>query len=235
MSEYQTFPEYPTIRRELPPRQLANFPAIGPLGLVTSAWLWWLRRYMNRDRYRLTLKGRKPRRGTPRSQRPDVTLKWASRVGLYVDDKMGAILSKYHRETGAHPERCKVERLLSEAAHRSELLEEHHTTLMTVRQRLEDTRDELAAVQLTATRDQITANDNRAALDRIHGFMDGVEWDSETLDQVAQTMRHAGYSISHPDDPGRMDEAVHDSKGEEAARINNEGPESQRAYLEGGH
>jgi hypothetical protein len=190
---------------------------------------------MNRDRYRLTLKGRKPRRGTPRRFRPDVSMKWASRVGLYVDDKMGAILHKYHRETGAHPERCKVERLLSEATHRSELLEEHHTTLLTVRQRLEDTRDQLAALQMTAARDHLKAiklqdeingyrcdhcgdkftRDNpssfpavdpRSYLDTIHGFLDGVEWDSETLDQVAQTMRHAGYSISHPDDPGRLDE-----------------------------
>lgn len=206
MSEYQTFPEYPTVKRELPPRQLANFPHTGPLGLITSAWLWWLRRYMNRDRYRLTLKGRKPRRGTPRRFRPDVNLKWASRVGLYVDDKMGARLDKYHRETGAHPERCKVERLTAEATHRSELLEEHHTTLNTVRQRLEDARDELAAVQLAATRDQMKANEDRATLEIIHGIMDGVEWDSETIDLVAEAMRHRGYVISDSDDPGRLDE-----------------------------
>ena len=157
---------------------------------------------MNRDRYRLTFKGRKPRRGTPRRFRPDVTLKWASRVGLYVDDKMGAKLAKYDQAIGAHPERCKVERLTAEAAHRSELLEEHHQTLMTVRQRLESTRDELAAVHLTAARDQVAANRSAAAIDRIHGLLDveGEEWNSETIELVAEVITGLGYEIRDPNE-----------------------------------
>lgn len=203
MSEYQPFPEYPTMKRQLPARQLANFPAIGPLGWITAAWLWWLRRHLNRDRYRLTLKGRKPRRGTPRRYRPDVSMKWAARVGVYIDDKQSATLSKYQRAVGAHPERCKVESLTAEAAHRSELLEEHHQTLMTVRQRLETTRDELAAVHLTAARDQVAANRSRAAIDRIHGLLNvqGEEWTSETIELVAEVITGLGYEISDPNEP----------------------------------
>ena len=86
------------------------------------------------------------------------------------------------------------------------LVEELRDAFNSASLKVELTRDKLAAVRLTATRDQLKANEDRATLERIHGIMDGVEWDSETIDLVAQAMRHAGYSISHPDDPGRLDE-----------------------------
>jgi len=198
MSEYQTFPSYPTITRQLPARQLVSLPAVGILGLVTRAWLWWLRRYLNRDRYKLTIKGRSAKRPELRGYGGSIKLKNARRWGLYIDDKMGSKLREYNRAIGAHPERSKVERLTAEATHRSELLEEHHQTLMTVRQRLEDTRNEVAAVKLAATRD---TNKSHAAIDRIWSELNGSEWNADTTERIAAHVRALGYEIGEPGEP----------------------------------
>ncbi len=210
-----SFPELPTIKRRLPPRQLASFPAIGPLGLVTRLWLWWLRRHLNRDRYKITLQGRKPRRGTPRRLRADVSRKWASRLGVYIDDKMESKLNEYSRAIGRHDERRNLDaerkageemaRLLTaerglvkahEAAQRHNLAD-----LATARSQLELTRDKLAAVRLTATRDQLTANSNAEALDRIHRLMDGTEWDSDTTSAIGEIITGLGFKIRDCNEP----------------------------------
>jgi chromosome segregation ATPase len=78
-------------------------PYSGLLGWITAAWLFWLRRHMNRDRYRLTLRGRKAR--TPRRFAQSIPLSDARKVGLYVDDKMEGKLNEYTRARGAHDER----------------------------------------------------------------------------------------------------------------------------------
>ena len=216
-----SFPELPTIKKRLPPRQLASFPAIGPLGLVTRLWLWWLRRHMNRARYQLTMQYRKPKRGTPRRFRADVSRKWASRVGLYVNDKMESKLNEYSRAIGRHDERRhlaaerkageEMARLLTAErglvkAHESAQLH-LHGELDKARSSLEVTRDKLAAVQLTATRDQIKANDDAAALARIHALLDveGEDWDAETIELVAGVIIGLGYEIRDPNDPAKLD------------------------------
>ena len=40
----------------------------------------------------------------------------------------------------------------------------------------------------------------RDALDAIHAELDGKEWSSDTLDNIAAILRDAGYSIASPDE-----------------------------------
>lgn len=44
------------------------------------------------------------------------------------------------------------------------------------------------------------ATNQSDALDAIHAVMDGKEWDSETLEQIAAILTAAGYVIREPDD-----------------------------------
>lgn len=102
MQDGNTFPRLPKRTIELPPRQFVSFPATGPLGLVTRLWLWWLRAYLNRERYRLQVYGRAPKTPQDRGSAGRVKLTRAKRWGLYLDDKFQTEFDNYHREIGEH-------------------------------------------------------------------------------------------------------------------------------------
>ena len=206
-----SFPELPTIKKRLPPRQLASFPAVGILGLVTRLWLWWLRRHLNRDRYALTMQYRKPKRGTPRRHRQDVSRKWARRVGLYVNDKMESKLNEYSRAIGRHDERRHLAAERKEGEKMADLLtaerglvkahESAQAHLMDevakTRRKAEALRDELAAGALVAARDH---KSNRA-IDRIWSELNGSEWNGDTLERIAAHVSALGYEIGAPGEP----------------------------------
>lgn len=136
-----TFPSYPTITRQLPPRQLASFPRTGLQGLLTAVWLWWLRRHLNRDRYRLTLRGRKAK--TPRRfGQQSIPLAAARRVGVYIDDKMSGKLEEYRRAWGRHDAERTAEK-------REEGL---RLTLQGNRELVETLRDQLKSAGFSNTR-----------------------------------------------------------------------------------
>jgi hypothetical protein len=48
---------------------------------------------------------------------------------------------------------------------------------------------------------------HKKSLDRIHAILDveGEEWDSETIELVAEVIREAGYVIHDPNDPSIAD------------------------------
>lgn len=58
-----------------------------------------------------------------------------------------------------------------------------------------DSAENMANARLIAA-----APDMRAALNSIHAELDGKEWSSDTLDNVAAILRDAGYSIAGPDE-----------------------------------
>ena len=95
--------DYPS-RPKTPPRQFALMPK----NIFTRLWFWYLSRYMNTDRYRLTKRGRTPGRNTPRGLRQDVSMKWGTRIGLYIDDKHEGKLRQYWLEQGRCDERIRV-------------------------------------------------------------------------------------------------------------------------------
>lgn len=206
-----SFPSYPTLTRQLPARQLASFPATGPLGWITSAWLWWLKRYLNRDRYKLTLKGRAAKRPELRGYGGSIKLRNARRWGLYVDDKMGRKLANYDRAMGKHDERRRLgeERKAGEEMARlltaeRGLVKAHESAqahlmekVASTRRKLEALRDELAAGALVAARD----HKSNAAIDRIWSELNGSEWNADTLDRIAAHVRALGYEIGEPGEP----------------------------------
>lgn len=102
MQDGTQFPRLPKRTIELPPRQFVSFPATGILGLLTRAWLWWLRAYLNRERYRLQVYGRSPKTPQDRGSAGRVKLTRAKRWGLYLDDKFQTEFDTYHREIGEH-------------------------------------------------------------------------------------------------------------------------------------
>ncbi len=111
------FPSYP----KTPPRQFALMPK----NIFTRLWFWYLSRYMNTDRYRLTKRGRTPGKNTPRRLRQDVSMKWGTRIGLYIDDKHSNKLRKYWLEQGRYNERMESERreLEIRIAHEKEIVD----------------------------------------------------------------------------------------------------------------
>lgn len=196
-----TFPTYPTLTVQLPARQLASFPSTGPLGWITTLWLWWLKRHLNRARYKLTLKGRAAKRPELRGYGGSIKLKNARRWGLYIDDKMESKLNRYSQEIGAHPERQKVERLLHEADELRVLYRESNEARINEGDKLNKARDELAAAKLTIDRNERAAKLNAAALDAIYRLMDGTEWDSDTTSSIGEILHGLGFKIRDCNDP----------------------------------
>ena len=96
------FPSYP----KMPPRQFASLPN----NVITRLWFWWLSRYMNVKRYRLTKRGRKAKRPELRGWGGSVKLINARRIGLYIDDKFDRSERDYWLEQGRYDERMKAER-----------------------------------------------------------------------------------------------------------------------------
>lgn len=202
------FPEYPTITRQLPARQLASFPATGPLGWFTLAWLWWLKRHLNRDRYKLTLKGRAAKRPELRGYGGSIKLKNARKWGLYIDDKMDAKLSAYSEAVGRYRAQGEARKLADQLQAERGLVEAHETAqaalidkLERTRRKLEKARDEVAAVQLQATRDQLAANKSNQAIDKIWCELNGSEWNADTTDRIAAHVRNLGYKIGDVGEP----------------------------------
>lgn len=149
-----TFPDYPTMTKALPPRQLASLPHSGILGWITAGWLWWLRLHLNRDRYRLTLRGRKSRKPRRWGQQ-SIPLKDARRIGLYVDDKMEGKFRNYNRAWGKHEAQQGHDRAMEriqgrESNLRSELFELHAENKQLIEHRRHD-RDQLTAAAVKAS------------------------------------------------------------------------------------
>lgn len=96
------FPSYP----KTAPRQFALLPN----NILTRLWFWYLSRYMNTDRYRLTKRGRKPKRPELRGYGGNVRLENAKRIGLYIDDKSGNKMRDYWLKQGRYDERMEAER-----------------------------------------------------------------------------------------------------------------------------
>jgi hypothetical protein len=71
---------------------------------------------MNTDRYRLTKRGRKAKRPELRGWGGNVKLTDSKRIGLYIDDKHGGILSQYWLTQGRYNERQESERRAKEEA-----------------------------------------------------------------------------------------------------------------------
>lgn len=97
--------EHPTYPKG-PPRQFALLPK----NIFTRLWFWYLARYMNAKRYKLTKRGRTPHRNCPIRYRQDVSMKWGTRIGLYIDDKHSNAERNYWLEQGRYDERMEAER-----------------------------------------------------------------------------------------------------------------------------
>jgi hypothetical protein len=95
------FPSYP----KMPARQFASLPN----NIITRLWFWWLSRYMNTKRYKLTKRGRKAKRPELRGWGGNVRLKDARRIGLYIDDKHTRAERDYWIAQGRYTERMKAE------------------------------------------------------------------------------------------------------------------------------
>ena len=96
------FPSYP----KMPARQFASLPN----NIITRLWFWWLSRYMNTKRYKLTKRGRKAKRPELRGWGGNVKLTDARRIGLYIDDKHSKHERDYWLEQGRYHERMRAER-----------------------------------------------------------------------------------------------------------------------------
>lgn len=96
------FPSYP----KMPPRQFASLPN----NVITRLWFWWLSRYMNSKRYRLTKRGRAAKRPELRGWGGSVKLVNARRIGLYIDDKHDKSERDYWLKQGEYHERMRAER-----------------------------------------------------------------------------------------------------------------------------
>ena len=96
------FPSYP----KMPPRQFASLPN----NIITRLWFWWLSRYMNVKRYRLTKRGRAAKRPELRGWGGSVKLVNARRIGLYIDDKFDRSEREYWLKQGRYDEVMRAER-----------------------------------------------------------------------------------------------------------------------------
>ena len=96
------FPSYP----KMPPRQFASLPN----NIITRLWFWWLSRYMNKKRYKLTKRGRAAKRPELRGWGGSVKLINARRIGLYIDDKHDKNEREYWLEQGRYDECMRAER-----------------------------------------------------------------------------------------------------------------------------
>ena len=95
------FPSYP----KMPPRQFASLPN----NIITRLWFWWVSRYMNTKRYRLTKRGRTAKRPELRGWGGNVKLTDARRIGLYIDDKHDKAEREYWMAQGRYSERSRAE------------------------------------------------------------------------------------------------------------------------------
>lgn len=193
MQDGNTFPRYPRQTKELPARQFVSFPATGILGLVTRLWLWWLRLYINRARYTLTIRGRSAKTPTDRAYGGGIKLNRAKRWGLYLDDKFQTELDKYHRDIGEHEAaRHGANELQREKEYTNGLISKCSRKTGEIRE-----LSELAAERAqTIERMEERLNARADVLHKIRAELSGKEWSADTPQEIAAILQANGYHIA---------------------------------------
>lgn len=200
MQDGNSFPSYPKQTKELPARQLVSFPATGPLGLVTRLWLWWLRLYMNRARYTLTLRGRSAKTPTDRAYGGGIKLNRAKRWGLYIDDRFQTELDKYHRDIGEHEgARHGANELQREKEYTNGLISKCSRKTGQIRELSELAEERAQTIERITERLNIRTELLR--LLRVELSTKWIEWGAGTCQDMADIFEANGYGRIEPPKP----------------------------------
>lgn len=212
MQDGNTIPKLPTRTIELPPRQFVSFPATGILGLVTRAWLWWLRAYLNRERYRLQVYGRTPKTPADRGSAGRVKLHRAKRWGLYLDDKFQQQFDDYHRAWGEH----EAARHWGNETERLRLRADGLLSQVDAVRRSRDNYKAQVGELVTSLADRLAdlkrwkerCAERADVLHKVRAELSGKEWSADTPQEIAAILQANGYHIAGFD-PDEL-EPIHD-------------------------
>jgi len=88
--------------KQIPARQMFSLPTNNfIMRISTKIFLWYFKRYLNRKRYTIVLRGRTPKRPSLRGYGGNTKLCNAKRIGVYVNDKFSQQIRENYMDIGA--------------------------------------------------------------------------------------------------------------------------------------